>query len=326
MNLFEVFPKLAEHRVPISALDIDSRVFFHWKKKGIIDYAPYIEEIENTSDTSAKKVKKWVQLSAFDMLWLLIVKELRKFNMDLETIKELKEYLNQTTYNVGKDSFDQFSDDELQKNIKTIMPASMEDEVMKTILEGVTAKKLDDFLTKIGDVIQPFFTPLGTAFISVLLHETNPILMIKNRINSDKMEFEMRITEMVLIDQNKFITEMINDISQNIVLNIPIRPFFEFIFTDEKLFKYCKEFELFNSKEQKLLDIVKSGDYKEINITKNSKGILTIKRTYEEEVRDTKAIELKRLLGLNQYEKAEVIFRNDKHLVINNTVTQKIES
>ena len=32
------------------------------------------------------------------------------------------------------------------------------------------------------------------------------------------------------------------------------------------------------------------------------------------------------LLGLNQYEKAEVIFRNDKHLVINNTVTQKIES
>lgn len=93
-----------------------------------------------------------------------------------------------------------------------------------------------------------------------------------------------------------------------------------------KFFKYCKEFELFNSKEQKLLDIVKSGDYKEINITKNSKGILTIKRTYEEEVRDTKAIELKRLLGLNQYEKAEVIFRNDKHLVINNTVTQKIES
>ena len=46
------------------------------------------------------------------------------------------------------------------------------------------------------------------------------------------------------------------------------QPFFEFIFTDEKLFKYCKEFELYNSKEQKVLDILKSGDYKEINIKK----------------------------------------------------------
>jgi hypothetical protein len=326
MNLFEVFPKLAEHRVPIKALDIDSRVFFHWKKKGIIDYEPYKEEFENTSKTSDEKVKKWVQLNAFDMLWLLIVKELRKFNMDLETIRELKEYLNKPTYNIGEDSFNQFSEEDIQKNIKKLMPAALEDEVMKTILEGVTAKKLDDFLVLIDDEIQPYFTPIGTAFLSVLLNETNPILMIKNKINSDKMEFGIRIPEIALIDENKFITEMINDISQNVILNIPIRPFFEFIFTDDALFKYCKEFELFNSKEQKVLDILKSGDYKEINITKDSKGVLTIKRTYEEEVRDSKAKELRRLLGLNQYEKAEVIFRNDKHLVINNTVTQKIES
>lgn len=326
MNLFEVFPKLAEHRVPISALNIDSRVFFHWKEKGIIDYEPYIEEVEKTNNPNGKKVKKWVHLNAFDMLWLLIVKELRKFNMDLETIKELKEYLNNTIYNIGEDSFNQISEEDIQKNIKTLMPAALEDEVMKTILEGVTAKKLDDFLELIGDVIQPYFTLLGAAFLSVLLNETNPILMIKNKINSNKMEFELRITEISLIDENKFITEMINDISQNVILNIPIRPFFEFIFTDDALFKYCKEFELFNSKEQKVLDILKSGDYKEINITKDSKGVLTIKRTYEEEVRDSKAKELRRLLGLNQYEKAEVIFRNDKHLVINNTVTQKIES
>jgi hypothetical protein len=324
MNLFEVFPKLAEHRVPISALKIDSRVFFHWKEKGIIDYEPYIEEVEKTNNSIEKKVKKWVHLNAFDMLWLLIVKELRKFNMDLETIKELKEYLNNTVYNIGEDSFNQISVEDIQRNIKTLMPAALEDEVMNNILEGITAKKLDDFLELIGDVIQPFFTILGTAFLSVLLNETNPILMIKNKINSNKMEFELRITEISLIDENRFITEIINDISQNVVLNIPIRPFFEFIFTDDALFKYCKEFELFNSKEQKVLDILKSGDYKEINITKDSKGILTIKRTYEEEVRDDKAKELRRILGLNQYEKAEVIFRNDKHLVINNTVTQKI--
>jgi type III secretory pathway component EscV len=43
MKLLEVFPRLAEHRVPISNLDIDSRVFFHWKEKGVISL---VEELK----------------------------------------------------------------------------------------------------------------------------------------------------------------------------------------------------------------------------------------------------------------------------------------
>ena len=108
------------------------------------------------------------------------------------------------------------------------------------------------------------------------------------------------------------------------MFSLPIRPFFELIFTDDDYFKYCVDFELFDSKEQQLLEIIKSDDYKEIIISKGKNGVLTIKSSYEKEVKDEKAKELKKLLGLNQYEKAEVIFRNDKHLIINKTVIQKI--
>ena len=324
MNLFELFPKLVEHRVPVSALDIEPRVFFHWKEKGVIDYAPYIDA--PALDLKAKKVRKWAHLNAFDMLWLMIVKELRKYNMDLETIIELKEYLNQSMFKIGEDSFKELPDDVIQKNIKTAIPANMQDTIMQEALEGLTAEKLDEFVQQIGDVFQPFFTILGTAFLSVLIHDNNPILMIKNKINSNKLEFELRVIEIALeTDKNAFVNQILNDINQRMVLNIPIRPFFEFIFEDENMYKYTKAFEFFNAREQKILEILASGDYKEINITKDSKGILTIKSKSTQEVKDKKAKEIRRLLGLNQYETAEVIFRNDKHLVINNTQTQKIQ-
>jgi hypothetical protein len=324
MNLFEIFPKLAEHRVPISALDIEARVFFHWKEKGVIDYAPYIDA--PISETNTKKVRKWAHLNAFDMLWLLMVKELRKYNMDLETIIELKEYLNQSMFKIGKDSFKDFTEEEIRKSAKAFMPTLKQDKIAQDFTANITAEKLDDLVQQIGDVFQPFFTILGSAFLSVLIYDTNPILMIKNKINSNKLEFELRVIEIAMMNDKKaFVNQLLNDINQRIVLNIPIRPFFEFIFEEESMYKYTKAFELFNAKEQKILEIMASGDYKEINITKDSKGILTIKSKSTQEVKDKKAKEIRRLLGLNQYETAEVIFRNDKHLVINNTQTQKIE-
>jgi hypothetical protein len=41
--------------------------------------------------------------------------------------------------------------------------------------------------------------------------------------------------------------------------------------------------------------------------------------TFEEDVKNEHAKEVRRILGLKQYEKIELVYRNDKHLVINNT-------
>ena len=168
---------------------------------------------------------------------------------------------------------------------------------------------------------------LGSAFSSVVFYNINPILLIKKKISSDEINFEMKFPELQAeIDSLKFANELTNILNKEIVFSLPIRPFFEFIFTDEDYFKYCVDFELFNNKEKELIEIIKSDDYKEIIISKANNGTITIKSSYEKEVKEEKAKEIKKLLGLNQYEKAEVIFRNDKHLIINKTITQKIES
>jgi bifunctional DNA-binding transcriptional regulator/antitoxin component of YhaV-PrlF toxin-antitoxin module len=329
MLLINLLPKLIEHKVPVSTLNINRRVFFHWKKEGIIDYEPYIIEKENINDEESKPVKKWLHLNAFDMLWLLMVKELRNLNVDLKTIKKLKTYLDTSIFNSGKENFSQIPEENFYEQIKAqkklMLPMDESNEIMESILNDVTPKKLDDFVFQLPNEVRPFMNILGSTFSSVVLYNINPILLIKKKIGSDDINFEMKFPELQAeIDSLKFANELTNILNKEIVFSLPIRPFFEFIFTDDKYFKYCVDFELFDTKEKELLEIIKSDDYKEIIISRANNGALTIRSSYEKEVKEEKAKEIKKLLGLNQYEKAEVIFRNDKHLIINKTVTKKI--
>jgi len=331
MHLITLLPKLIEHKVPVSVLNINRRVFFHWKQEGLIDYEPYIVEAENKEDKNSKPVKKWLHLNAFDMLWLLMVKELRSFNIDLKTIKELKTYLDQSIFDIGEDFFAQIPEETFQEQIKAqkklMLPMEQSNEIIDRMFEEVTSEKLDEFISLMPDELQPFMNQFGSAFSSVVFYNINPLLLIKKKIGSNEIDFEMKYPEIQAeIDSIEFANDLVNTLNKEIVFSLPIRPFFEFIFTDEDYFKYCVDFELFNTKEKQLLEIIKSDDYKEIIISKGNNGVLTIKSSFEKEVKDEKAKEIKKLLGLNQYEKAEVIFRNDKNLIINKTVTQKIQS
>lgn len=331
MLLINLLPKLIEHKVPVSVLNINRRVFFHWKQEGLIDYEPYIIEAENKQDKNSKAVKKWLHLNAFDMLWLLMVKELRGFNIDLKTIKKLKNYLDTSIFDIGEDFFSQIQEELFQEQIKVhkklMVPMDESNEIMERMFNELTPEKLDNFVSLLPNELQPYMNQFGSAFTSVIFFNINPILLIKKRIGSDEINFEMKFPEIQAeIDSVEFANDLVNKLNKEIVFSLPIRPFFEFIFTDEDFFKYCVDFELFNSKEKQLLEIIKSDDYKEITISKGNNGILTIKSSFEKEVKEEKAKEIKKLLGLNQYEKAEVIFRNDKHLIITKTVTQKIQS
>ena len=198
-------------------------------------------------------------------------------------------------------------------------------EIMEDIFNEVTPEKLDNCLAKFPKEFQPFMNRFGSAFAAVILYNINPIVLIKKKVGSDEISFDMKLPEIQAeIDNLGFADDLVNTLNKEIVFNLPIRPFFEFIFTNDDYFKYCVDFELFDSKEKQLLEILKSDDYKEINISRGHNGTLTIKSSFEKEVKEEKAKEIKKLLGLNQYEKAEVIFRNDKHLIINKTVTKKI--
>ena len=69
---------------------------------------------------------------------------------------------------------------------------------------------------------------------------------------------------------------------------------------------------------EKVIDTLNDDLCKEIKITKHHSGDITLNLTFEADVKNEHAKEVRRILGLKQYEKIELVYRNEKHLIINN--------
>jgi hypothetical protein len=95
------------------------------------------------------------------------------------------------------------------------------------------------------------------------------------------------------------------------------------LFEDETFEKYCISFGLFNSHEKKLLKALHDSSCKKITIIKYDSERITFDLTKEIDVKGDHAKEIRKILGLKQYEKVELTYRNDKHLVIKNTQREK---
>ena len=72
----------------------------------------------------------------------------------------------------------------------------------------------------------------------------------------------------------------------------------------------------------KVLDIFREGDFEKMIIHKNDTHIV-VERTKDKNIKGKRVKDLRRLLGMNQYEQIEVKFRNDKHLIVKNIKKNK---
>jgi hypothetical protein len=91
------------------------------------------------------------------------------------------------------------------------------------------------------------------------------------------------------------------------------------MFENSNFDKYTLQFDLFNQNEKKIIDALNEDLCKEIKVTKHHSGDITLNLTFEKDVKNQHAKEVRKILGLKQYGKIELVYRNDKHLVINNT-------
>jgi hypothetical protein len=74
-----------------------------------------------------------------------------------------------------------------------------------------------------------------------------------------------------------------------------------------------------NPKETKVLDAIRSKEFKYIQIKINPDDTLIIEGTIESDMMDEKAKEVRRILGLKEYEEIMIKYRNDKHVYVKNT-------
>lgn len=321
-NLVNIYPKLNQRLITNKDLEIEPRVFHHWRESGVIDYDKSVEVDSNQN----KERRGKVFFNAYEALWLLMVKDLRELNVDLKTIIQIKEYLFK----------DQINDSELTPEfIKESSDGGVMGKILKSLPEEVRIEiendemKLSQFISmmqsmsKNTDELKPNW--LTTFYTTILLMNKTPVLqLIKKGITID---INIIVIEDFYPHSTKLesMQEIVKNIMNDFYVNIPIRKYFDRIFTDFKLDVLVEKFELFSKLELEVLEEIQDGDFQEIKIYNNSEEDFLVTVIKKNELLNEKVRELKKILGLKEYDKLEMIFRNDKHIILKNEIRNKIK-
>jgi len=318
-NLLELYPGLSRRNVSISDLGVAHRVFFNWKEKGLIDY----EHFFTPEDIANKVTRKKIELNAFESLWILVVKEMRSFNVGLDTIGKLKSFMfTVPDYSFIKDMRKEDIDD----IGRTGLPK--EANAMLNALDP-NIPHMVDHLRNGPESSRIYYSPIGTLVNAILLFGQSPSVFIFKKPSASELAFEIFNPDLESLfygqaDQD-YRTELVHGLVEHSVINIPIRPLFEQFFENRSLLKHSRDFGLFTANELKVLKILKSRDFSKIIIHNNNDGQITIESTSSEQVLGNAAMELGKTLGLKEYQRVEVIHRNNKNLIITNTTKQKMD-
>ena len=312
MTILDYYPLLSEKKIPLTLLDVTSRVYFNWKKEGLLN-----EKISNANEEKIDAQRKKVFLSVYDALWILIVKELRNLNIDLKTILELKKFLF-SVVKLDADKLALVSHNEIITSILNTIPVELHDAVKQQLSE----KSIEDLLEEIIDEESIIaFKYIGSLLTSILLLQRAVSIVIIKETETSHLDF------LIAPNNNKASVEEKEELyklyathfSKDTLINIPILPLVSKFFEDANLEKYCVSFGLFNSNERKLLKALHDDSCKKISIIKYDSQQITFDLTKEIDVKGDNAKEIRKILGLKQYEKVELTYRNDKHLVMKNT-------
>ncbi len=305
MNIYDFYPKIFEKKIPLNLLDIPSRNYLNWKKENLLNITK-----ENKSDSIEKREK--VLLNVFDALWLLIIKELREFNVDFPTIRAVKDILY-TYIQLDQNKIDSTSNDEFINSILKYIPNEFQELIKPLLKDGSFFQLVDKIIDSKNAVL---FQNIGGILTDILVKEISVSLIIKKSNGFVEVEFlKIDTTD----SYSNYGIAKSNSIVKDTFINVPMVPLIGKLFENSNFDKYTFQFDLFNQNEIKIINALNDDLCKEIKITKHHSGDITLNLTFEADVKNEHAKEVRRILGLKQYEKIELVYRNEKHLIINNT-------
>jgi hypothetical protein len=308
MDLYDFYPRVFEKKIPLNLLNISSRNYANWKKEGLLYNA------KKTIKEDDEKRER-VLLNVFDALWLFIVKELKNFNVDFITIRAVKDIVY-SNVELDKEKVDGLSKNEFFDSILKKIPEEHHQIIKPLLLDGSLLQMMDSLIDQKNQIL---FKNIGTFLFNILVQNI-PVSLIITKVDDfvDVVFFknEMDYPNSGNIITNKRISDIMNATTY---INIPLMPLIANLFENEEFDKYNFRYNLFTVNEKKVLDALHDNNCKEIKVVKHISGDITLNLCFEKEVKKEQAKEIRKILGLKQYEKMEVIFRNDNHLILNNT-------
>ena len=285
------YPKIMNRTIPLSATGVNSWTFFDWKSKGMIPF-----EAENENDR--------VKLNLVEYVWVKVNSKLRQFGIPFKQLSNMKNLI--------------YNPEVFIQAIKNWpeMIKHFEESKQYSAEQLLSAKRGLHFLSENIDensiIDKPLFTIFAsTVFNLLLMNETGVLFAFKS-----KSENEMIFTCLLhsAIQNMPMETNPYNHDHIQILLN----PILGELLEKDQLEKYSFSLGLLNSDEQKIIKAIRERNFTEIIIRLKGEDDLVIDVTEELNITGDKAIQIKKLLGLNAYDEAFIKYRNQKEIYIKN--------
>ena len=289
------FSRIFERKASLKLSGIKKRNFYHWKEEGIIDWK---------SESDDEK-RSWVRLNIYDFIWVKIVQAARDFGVPIEAIRKLKNELFTdfiTDIKKDPDHIYQYHRDYLK---------STEEEIQKV-------KELLAFVeAHMVDIIEEGELHLISIFGSII-HETlfsglNMVIVFK------KVDEDYHYDFMGYSEKHEKVPNLSDDLLKQPSLIIPIDTLISEFMEGEDNLPNLIHWGFINPKETKVLEAIRSKDFQSILIKINADETLVIEGTIETDLIDNNAKQVRRILGLKEYEEITIKYRNDKHVYLKNT-------
>jgi hypothetical protein len=178
VNTIDLETRIKEKKFTIKDIGVDYRWIDHWNSKGLL--------IGNYED------RKWKKFNLIEYVWLKIIIKMREFNLSLETVKSVKDILDQ---DIIWDDIIGNKDNSIVELISKIAPSNLEFEARKLLEKKEINEKMKKFRKKL---IEIYIMDILTLFsyYSILINPDGEIIPIKYsyiEMYSDIIEFKKLI-------------------------------------------------------------------------------------------------------------------------------------
>jgi hypothetical protein len=287
----KLYPKLYESMMNLNVTRVPARLYFYWKKSGLID-----------STAKNDNEKGWVKINLIEYLWIKVISIMRDFGVPFEKIKETKELMfSNIIDDLAKEK------DEYITFLRSNNVVSEKD--IKAIEKALTLAKKE--INNSPEEFKLYHTIIGSMVLELLLkNDKGYITLVKSETSYEVGYFSIKS----MATFEKFVQPLF----EAPCLFIPIRNLIEEFLDDFKTEKAAETINLLNLKEMKVINAMRKKDFKEIIIKLDNKKSLIIDVEKDGDIIDQKAKEVKRLLGLNEYSEVTIKYRNDKNLYFKN--------
>ena len=295
-NFEKFYPRIVEPLAKPSELNLTAREFFYWCDKKIID-------IPKSEDGQSP----WSKINLLDVIWIRIVKELRRFNFPFSSLVKIKEDLFQNIFLKILD----LDNSQIESLLEKIKGDDVKNVFSKLIKQ---AKKDPDALKK---QFGPIVCPMGALLADILLFNRKIHLHICKVGEDFPIVFEgysLQYTSQETLDAIKDQTHLSLCLNELIADHL----------LDVKCEKINIEFGLISEQELEIIEAIRNKEITEITIKKEHDKPLIFSCTKKSELRDEDVYKIKRLLRMNEFDEVRVVLRNDKHIYLENKTRKKL--